>query len=146
MDVSTAIDLLSNAELKQLAIKDDKVAILGYINSGILEIYKRFNLWEDEAIINMVLGVLIYDLDGVDVNVTIDLSDHEFLMIEEIYDQAGLLLTLNDQMDTFGASTPKYNRIELFQETAGETLSVIYRAAPLFLTHEKSNNPVTSAI
>ena len=142
MDVSTAIDLLSNAELKQLAIKDDKVAILGYINSGILEIYKRFNLWEDEAIINMVLGILIYDLDGVDVNVTIDLSDHEFLMIEEIYDQAGLLLTLNDQMDTFGASTPKYNRIELFKETAGETFSVIYRAAPLFLTHEKATIPL----
>jgi len=139
MDVSTAIDLLADAELKQLAVKDDKNAVLGFINSGILEIYKRFNLWEEEAIVNMTTGVTTYLLDGTDVNVTMDLSDHEFLMVEAVYAEDGLLMTLNDEQDVYGASTPKYNRLEVFQETNGETLSVIYRAAPIFLTNEKAS-------
>lgn len=148
MIISTAIDLLVQAELKQLSIKDDKNAIRGFINSGILELYKRFNLWEVEAVITMVTGTKLYTLDGNDPNVSIDLSDHDFLMIEEVWlvslddDIDDKKLIINDKLDKDGVMTPKYNQVYVTTEIDTRTLEVIYRAAPKFLTNEKADIPL----
>ena len=96
MLVSEAITLLRSSELKQLGLKTQVSDILGYINFGILEIYKRFNLWEAEAVITQVDAVDTYKLDGIDANVTIDLSDHNLLMIDRIYDSEDLLYIINN--------------------------------------------------
>lgn len=142
MIVSEAIDLLKNSELKQVSVKDDKGAVLGFINLAILEIYKRFNLWEDEAIITMVDGVKLYKLDGVDANVDIDLSDKQLLMIEDIYEESGEKMVMNDELDEYSVSTPQYHHVEVVEEVPGQTMSVIFRCAPLFLTNEKQAIPV----
>ena len=142
MIISQAIDLMAEAELKQLSVKTDKVAVRGFINSGILELYKRFNLWEAEAVITMVDGKLIYTLDGTDVDVAMDLSDHEFLMVEGAFEETGEQMTLNDEKDAYGAATPKYNTLEIVEVVVGGLISVIYRAAPVFLTHEKAVIPL----
>ena len=138
MNVGEAIDMVQEAELKQLAVKDDKVAIRGFINLGVLEIHKRFVLWQAEAVINMVDGVNSYTLDGTDPNVTMDLTDHDLLMIDEVYDYDGQLMTINEENDPFGVATPRYNVLEVPEETDGQQLSVIYRGSPKFLTHEKA--------
>ena len=138
MNVGEAIDMVQEAELKQLAVKDDKVAIRGFINLGVLEIHKRFVLWQAEAVINMVDGVNSYTLDGTDPNVTMDLTDHDLLMIDEVYDYDGQLMTINEENDPFGVATPRYNILEVPEETDGQQLSVIYRGSPKFLTHEKA--------
>ncbi|NOQ48130.1 MAG: hypothetical protein GQ576_03170, partial [Methanococcoides sp.] len=109
---------------------------------GILEIYKRFNLWEAEAVITMADGVLLYKLDGLDANVAIDLSDHVLLMIEEVYEETGEKMVLNDELDPYSVSTPQYHQIEVVEEVIGQTMGVIYRAAPLFLTNEKQELPI----
>ena len=142
MIISTAIHLLEEAELKQLAVKSDKIAVRGFINSGILELYKRFNLWQEEAIVTMVGGKTLYALDGTDVDVAMDLSDHQFLMVEEVYEETGEKMTLNDEQDPYGISTPKWDRIEIPEEVDGILMSVIYRASPIFLTHEKAEIPL----
>ena len=95
MLASEAITNLSNTELKQLAVKSDTAAVLGYLNEAIQELHKVFNLWQDEAIITQVDAVTLYKLDGVDVNVAIDLSDKILLMISEAYDYDGGELSLN---------------------------------------------------
>lgn len=142
MIVSVAIELLRNSELKQLSLRNDKPTVLGFINLGILEIYKRFNLWEAEAVITMAEGVLLYKLDGLDANVAIDLSDKQLLMIEEVYEETGEKMVLNDELDPYSVSTPQYHQIEVVEEVDGQTMGVIYRAAPLFLTHEKQEIPI----
>lgn len=147
MIISTAIDLLVESELKQLSVKNDKTAIRGFINSGILEIYKRFNLWEVEAVITMVAGTQLYTLDGNDSNVSIDLSDHDFLMIEEVWlvsddDLDDKKLSLNDKLDKDGVLTPKYNQVNVTTEIDTRLLTVIYRASPKFLTNEKADIPL----
>jgi len=142
MIVSDAIALLKHAELKQLSVKDDVTAVLGFINLAVLEIYKRFNLWEDEAIITMTTGVLLYKLDGIDPNVEIDLSDKQLLMIEEVYEETGELMTLNDELDEYSVSTPQYHQIEVVEEVDGQTMGVIFRAAPKFLTNEAAEIPI----
>lgn len=144
MNVSEAIDLLRESELKQLKMKDDKVAIRGAINMGILEIHKRFVLWQAEALITMADGVFEYALDGTDTNVTIDLSDHQFLHLDEVFDDDGENMSINDESDPLGVATPRWNVVEIppVGITAGVELSLIYRAAPKFLTHEKQEIPL----
>ncbi len=142
MIVTDAIDLLRNSELKQVAIKDDKPGIIGFINLAVLEIYKRFNLWEAEAIITMATDVLLYKLDGIDTNVAIDLSDNQLLMIEVVYDELGIEMVLNDEKDPYSISTPQYHQIEIQEAVDGQTMGVIYRAAPKFLTNEKAEIPI----
>ncbi len=142
MNVSEAVDMMREAELKQLSIKDDKKAIMGFLNLGILELYKRFNLWEAEAIITMVTGTTLYTLLESDPNVSIDLSDHQLLMVEQIFDELGEEMVLNDELDADSLTTPKYNQVEVVEETDGALLSVVYRAAPVFLVHEKQEIPL----
>ena len=137
MIVSEAIDLLKKNELKQLAIKDDKPGIIGLINLAVLEVHKRFVLWEAEATINMVADVLTYKLDGVDANVDIDLSDHDVLLIQEIYYEDGTVAPLNDENDGSSVATPRYHEIELVESVPTEVMYVIYRASPKFMTNEK---------
>jgi len=142
MIVSDAITLLKQSELKQLGLKTDKAVIIGFINLAVLEIHKRFNLWEAEAIITQAEDVLLYKLDGVDANVSIDLSDHQLLMIESLFEEDSGEMSLNDEEDPYGASTPQYHQVELVQSVPDGLISVIYRAAPKFITNEKEEIPV----
>ncbi len=142
MIVSEAIDLVKDAELKQLKVKDEKTTILGYLNLGILEIYKRFDLWHAEAIITTAAGKTLYVLDGNDTDVTIDLSDHDLLMIQEMYDGDGTLMVLNDEMNPTSPTTPQFHQVEFAEVIEGQQFSVLYRAAPKFLMHEKQTIPL----
>jgi hypothetical protein len=136
MLASEAITNLSNTELKQLAVKSDNAAVLGYLNEAIKELHKVFNIWQDEAIITHVTAVTLYKLDGIDANVSIDLSDKIVLLISEAYDYEGGVLSLNDEDDVYGAVTPKYNWIEFPLDGLAPTeeFSVIFRASPIAMT------------
>lgn len=136
MLVSEAITELSNTELKQLAAKTDESAMIGYINQAVKELHKRFNIWQDEAVITHADGVTLYKLDGIDANVAIDLSDKQLLVISEAWDYTGEELSLNDEDDKYGAVTPKYNWVEFPADglAPDNDFSIIFRAAPLPLT------------
>lgn len=144
MNISTAIDLLKESELKQLKVKDDKKAIIGFLNMGILEIHKRFVLWQAEALLTMVADTYEYTLDGTDPNVAMSLADHDFLQVDEVYDDDGESLSINDESDPMGVATPRWNVIEIppIGLTVNAELSLIYRASPKFLVHEKQEIPL----
>lgn len=142
MIVAEAITLLQAAELKQLKVGEDKPTVIGYINMGILEIHKLFCLWQAEATVTMVTGVTLYKLDGTDNNVTIDLSEHDMLMIDEVYEETGEQMSLNDENDPYGAATPRYDQVEVVEPVDGGLLSIIYRASPKFLTNERAPIPL----
>ena len=134
MLVSEAITHLQYTNLKQLSVKTDNAALLDMINYAITAIHKRFNLMEREAIITMAANVTLYKLDGTDSNVSIDLSDNNLMLIERAYNEDTTEITINDEDDLYGAATPQFDQFEIYQATAGGLISVIYRAAPLFLT------------
>ena len=142
MLASAAITNLSATELKQLAVTSDNAAMLVYLNEAITELHKEFNIWQDEAIIAYSIGTYSYALDGVDANVTIDLSDKVLLTITNVYDYDGEELRINDEDDLFGVVTPQYNVIEFPEDydgedpdiTKGAEFSVLFRAAPIDMT------------
>jgi hypothetical protein len=137
MLASAAITRLQQTELKQLsgASLTDAV-VLEYLNEAILELHKRFNIWQDEAIITHATDITIYTLEEADVNVDIDLSDKILVVITEAVDYLGDPLSLNDEDDQFGAVTPKYNIVEfpLEELVVDEEFSILFRASPLDMT------------
>lgn len=141
MLVSEAIDIIVGAELKQLAVKDDKPAIINYINLGILELYKRFDIYTEEAIITLVNGTTSYTLNGLDDNVSMG-NDHEFMTITSCVDQDGEPVTINDTNDLFGVETVNYNKLKFKSSNISTTVIAEYRAAPSFVLHEKANIPL----
>ncbi|TFZ81478.1 hypothetical protein [Candidatus Macondimonas diazotrophica] len=143
MNVSEAIELLKNAELNQLHVKDDKNAVLGFINLGILEIHKRFRLLGGEALVTLRSGKKEYVLDGEDIDVAIDLDGHDILDIEDIIEEADGEEQLTHLMDSKeGIQVSQYNRIKVDSPEEGKSLLVTYRAAPSFLVHEKQQIPL----
>ena len=132
MIAQDVINFAVNAELKQLAVKNDIQAILGFINLGILELYKKFPLEEAEAILWLTDGKAEYRLDGTDEDVEID-KDKELLLIFNVYDEDGEVVPLNTN-ELYGVNTPAYNVIEVPSIHQDEYLSVIYRVTPKFLT------------
>ena len=142
MLASEAITNLSATELKQLAVRTDNAAMLIYLNEAIKELHKEFNLWQDEAIITYTLGTTSYALDGVDANVTINLSDKELLFVTDVYDFDGTEMGINDEENAFSVVTPQYNIIEFASDyeteeqdiAEGSEFSVLFRAAPIAMT------------
>ena len=155
MIISDAIDILKDTELKQLNMKDDRAAILGHLNIGITELYKRFHLWKGEVEFPILDGVTEYALDGVDANVGLDLTDHDLIIIKGIFVKANDRYTrdkeliINAEGNDQSVYTPQYNQIKLLTPEenvtpylVGDTLKVYYKGAPIFLTHEKANIPL----
>lgn len=142
MVISDAITLLKNSELKQFSVKDEPATVLGYINLGILELYKRFVLWESEAVITQAADTSLYTLDGVDANVSIDLSDNELIKIERVYDEDNLLYILNNEKDPDSLETPRFNSLKVVTIVPDYTMTVIYRATPKFHTADTETIPL----
>jgi len=134
MLISEVISLAQEAELKQLSVKDDPNAILGFINLGLLELYKRFPLRQSEAIITLQNAKSLYTLDGTDSDVSME-PGTELLVISLCYDEQGEELIINDEDNVLGINTPSYNTVEVPAVAQDEKLSIIYRASPNFVKY-----------
>ena len=142
MLVSEAVTLLKHAELKQLAVRNDPDAILGFINLGVLELHKRFPLWESEAGITQTTGVLLYSLDGEDPNVQICMADHDIQMIQEVYDEDDNPYEINNDKDPDSLYTPQPHKLRLPSVVQGYRMSVVYKATPKFLKKDTETVPL----
>lgn len=122
--------------------------IIGYINMGLNELYKRFLLKTREIYVEQRAEVALYKLhsDYSFVNTAsaipeadryiIDSVDAPFLddilKIEEIYDEEGNKLPMNDYTEDLSVFTPSFNVIQVPYPQDNVTIAVQYRA-----THPK---------
>lgn len=116
--------------------------IVSYINLGLTEIYKRFFLRSREIDIQQYEQLNTYKLhsDFAQSNVAslepikyiVDTADDPFqddiLKVEEVYDEEGTKLSLNDITDEYSVYTPAYNIIQIPYPSDTATCSVQYRA------------------
>jgi len=133
MLASQAISRLKQTELKQLSATSLTTAvILEYLNEAILELHKRFNIWQDEAIVTHVALKTTYLLDGTDGAVVIDLSDKILIVVTDAIDYLGDEMSINDEDDEFGVVTPKYNILEFDVDelVPTEDFTFLFYAAP----------------
>lgn len=129
MTVQGVIDLAKTGELRSLAAKSNNDAIIGYINLGLIELYKRFPLDTKELLIEMVDGQEIYELP----------SDFMWIVaaydeLEEIDDNIVSVVPVNEEDNPASINLVSWNEVQIPVGAAGAYLSIIYAAAPVVLT------------
>ena len=135
MNVQEVLDLAIGGELSQLGLAKHirttggdaattaTNSVIGYINLGLVELYKRFNLSTAEHVVEMVEGQTLYTLPG-DCNA-----------ILSVFTEDGTEITLNDETDPTGVMSPSYNTLQILYPSAGEGIYVVYAQAPTFITN-----------
>lgn len=131
--------------------------LLTHINLGLKAIYKRFFLLSRETYVEMVEEKALYVLDRkyaqtntdsvipIEDRYIADSVDNPFLddilKIEEVYDEGGNKLPLNDVTEELSIFTPSYRSIQVPYPVAGNTYAVQYRATHPKIEYEAALDP-----
>lgn len=143
MTASEIMVLARSGELRQLSpsIRDDDATVIAFINLGLLEIYKRFALKTDEALVTLVDGKTIYTLDGTDTDVSMGTGDYYYLIAaygeadsHNDYSMDDIVLPINVEDDLFSINTISHNTVQIPLITVGSTISLIYVPKPTKVT------------
>lgn len=129
MKITDVIQLAKNGKLKNLpSIANSEDTILGFINTGLLELYKRFPLKVNEYIVELQNGVTIYDMPS------------DYMWIVAVYGEVvdGRLVTVevmpvNEEDNPMSINTINYNQIQVPVSVTGAYISVIYMATPPYI-------------
>jgi hypothetical protein len=141
MTANQVIALAKGGELLQIspAIKNDMDIMVGYINLALIELFKRFPMKTDEALITLVSGKSIYQLDGTDVDVV--MGDPYFYMIAAYGEEAdadyGMItpsLPINVEDNICSINSIGVRAIQVPLVTQGAMISIIYAAQPILVT------------
>ena len=147
MTVADVLEDVKYGELAQLGvIKKLGVAatqeaaerqILTYINLGLIELYKRFDMRTEQTVITMDEDITLYTLTVANIyddpdNLTgyLDTVLSGFNSITAVYDEVGLPVAFNDEDDPLSVNTPSFNVLQVPNPVTGEGLFVLYSAAP----------------
>lgn len=131
MTVDTIIEDARYGELKQLGVakalgstdtakvEEAEREVLSYINLGMTELYKRFNLRIEELTVEMVEGQTVYTITEPLLNT-----------ILAVFDENGDPFPLNVEEDINSVNTPAYNAIQVPNPIAGSFVFTLYNSAP----------------
>lgn len=125
MVVQDVVDLARYSELNSIAIKNDDVAIVSFINMGMVELYKRFALKTEEYIVALEEGQTIYALP----------TDFMFAMgaFKEV--EIGSIrrnedVAINDEDEPYSIFFPNHRQVQIPDVIDGAFISIIYVAKP----------------
>jgi len=137
MTVQQIIDMAKAGELKNLVLDTD--TILAALNLGIIELYKRFPLRVEEAIVTLG-NKEYYKMDGTDPDVDMP-TDAPYMWIVRAYGEVPMdcdvsvnELPINDEDNLLSINTVNWCTIQVPASIDNETISLIYVAAPVLLT------------
>ena len=129
MLVSDIINIAKYGELQQLAVKDDNTAIITYINMGVLELYKRFNIGTKVEIVRTNPLISVYNLVNADI-----------MKVINVYDADGKELVQPSVVDIEDYDLKQIGQSTyLFKEPKNEDIAFVYTSAPEWLTSTTDN-------
>ena len=125
MTIRQVIDLAKASELTGLPVASKDETVLGFINLGVLELYKRFTLKVEEWIIALEDGQSYYT------------APEDFMWIIAAYGEIGVdsvmqvnVLPVNEEDNPLSINTVGWNKIQIPLSVTGAYVSVIYAATP----------------
>lgn len=142
MTVQNAIDLAASTKLKNIAVAKDTAAVLGYLNLGITELYKRFPLRVDEAIVTLKDNKTEYKVDGTDADVSMP-TNSQFMWLVSAYQEVEdtettefdtVLMPVNEEDNPLSLQTVAWNTVQIPLSITGAYVSLIYVATPAYYT------------
>jgi hypothetical protein len=165
MRISDLFRRLSYGELSNLAISGEGSGtlveakhpqIIQYTNEGLTRLFTRFNLRQNDVIIEQVAHITNYHLrkrfaesvagdDGDPDNIAHpyikDLAHEPFeedvIRILEVHDSYGIERVLNDKGRPDSLFTPQPDLLQVPRPIDGQALSILYQARHPILRHEK---------
>lgn len=125
MTARQIIDLAKSSELNGIALSSKDDVILGFMNLGVLELHKRFQLKVEEYLIELVDGQDIYQMP----------SDYMWLVaaygeVEAQSTESVNVLPVNEEDNPLSINTVGWNKIQIPVSVAGAYVSIIYVASP----------------
>ena len=125
MTVRQVIDLAKASELAGLPAASKDETVLGFINLGVLELYKRFTLSVEEWIIALEDGQSYYT------------APEDFMWIIAAYGEVGMdsvqevnVLPVNEEDNPLSINTVGWNKVQVPLSVTGAYVSIIYAATP----------------
>ena len=137
MLVQGVIDLAKNGELSNLSVKEDTQAVLGYINLGLIELYKRFVLEVKEYIIELQDNKEIYDMPADFMWVIAAYGE-----VDETSTETVNVLPVNVEDNPLSINTVSWNKIQVPLSIPGSFISIIYASSPPTLTTNNISEPI----
>lgn len=137
MTVRQVLELAKVSELNGLGIASNDEATLGFLNMGVLELYKRFTLKVEEHIITLVDNVSIYEMP----------EDFMWLVSAygEVDKQSPMLvnvLPINEEDNPLSINTVSWNKVQVPVSSYGSYISCIYVASPYLYTVSDLDNRI----
>lgn len=137
MTVRQVIDLAKASELTGLPAASKDETVLGFINLGVLELYKRFTLSVEEWIIALEDGQSYYT------------APEDFMWIIAAYGEVGMdsvqevnVLPVNEEDNPLSINTVGWNKVQVPLSVTGAYVSIIYAATPEVYSIADMNKPV----
>ena len=136
MTANELFTLARQGELIQLSsiLKEDAV-LASSANLGIIELYKKFQLKTDEALVTLRFPKTIYSLDGTDPDVK--MGESYMYLIGASGSKIGnsgiledFMLPINSEESPYTVNTISHNKVQIPRVTTGAVVSLIYVATP----------------
>ena len=129
MVVQEIINLARYSELANTALgkdtTDNTSIIVSFLNMGMIELYTRFTLKEEEHIITRVAGTTMYDLPA---DFMYPMS--AFKEVDETSEDQDEEIAINDEEDTNSIFFPNHKQVQIPSSVEGNQVSIIYVAKP----------------
>ncbi len=129
MKISEIVTIAKYSELNNLAVKDNINAIVSFINLGLVELYTHFDLYTEEALIELVEGVTIYDLPDNFMYMT-----GAFEAPAEGSSEESRPLPINEEDNPFSINTINFKQVQVPLNTSGAFISILYTPRPKVFT------------
>lgn len=125
MTIRQVIELARSSELNGLGVANKDDVILGFLNLGVLELYKRFALRNEEYVIALEEGVDTYTMPA------------NYMWIVAAYGEVDIRSTevvnqlpINEEDNPLSINSIGWNKIQVPVAVGGAYISIIYVASP----------------
>lgn len=125
MTVGQVIELAKVSELNGLKIGENTTNVLGFLNLGVLELYKRFSLKVEEYIITLEDMVDIYVMPSNYMWIIAAYGEVDIRSTEVVNE-----LPINEEDNPLSVNTVGWNKIQVPVSVSGAYISIIYVARP----------------
>ena len=125
MTVGQVIELAKVSEMNGLKIGDNTTSVLGFLNLGVLELYKRFSLKIEEYVITLQDMVDIYTMPANYMWIVAAYGEVDIRSTETVNE-----LPINEEDNPLSINTVGWNKVQVPVSISGAYVSIIYVARP----------------
>lgn len=129
MTIQDIINLAAASEVKNIKVREDIEAMLGYINLGMIELYDRFPLKTEEFLFERDLVTSIYTLPADTLRLV---SGYGPTVVNNKIELAEL--PINEENSVYSINQISWSQIQVSNGIAEGEVSLIYIAAPVMYT------------